>query len=437
MTSQALGTREIVIVGAGASGLAAANRLARARCRVTLLEARARIGGRIWSEREKGWPAAIELGAEFVHGGNPALDAVLREGKLKTAPVPEQHWQFAQDKRVSRPDTWERIDAVMRKIGPRFRGSFSEWLEKHGDLVTSSDRQLAKGFVEGFQGAPLERMSAHALFEATKEDEEQLRVRGGYKRLVDYLKKELTRREVRALTNQVVEEVRWKQREVVVRTTDQTEFVARAVLITVPLGVLKASPGEEGAIRFDPPLAAKARALEQLESGHAQRLILRLRADIWRRGVIPAELRADGGRAFGFLHSSEKYFPVWWSLAPSSMIVGWTGGPPAEQMKRWTEREVLAAGIDSLAKLLGCSARALRRSIVDWRTHNWTRDPFTRGAYAYATAGAERAPVELAKPVNGTLFFAGEATADPLEVGTVHGAIASGERAAKEILRIL
>jgi monoamine oxidase len=119
------------------------------------------------------------------------------------------------------------------------------------------------------------------------------------------------------------------------------------------------------------------------------------------------------------------------------MIVGWTGGPVAEEMASWKDSDVFAAGASTLAKLLGCSRRSLQQAIVDWRTHNWSADPFTRGAYSYATAGEERAPNALAKPIQGTLFFAGEATADPLELGTVHGAIASGERAAKEVLRSL
>jgi monoamine oxidase len=106
-------------------------------------------------------------------------------------------------------------------------------------------------------------------------------------------------------------------------------------------------------------------------------------------------------------------------------------------MASWKDADMFAAGMKTLARLLGCSRRSLQRAIVDWRTHNWSADPFTRGAYSYATAGAEGAPNALAKSVQGTLFFAGEATADPLELGTVHGAVASGERAAKEVLRTL
>jgi len=435
MKSRKLAPPEIIVVGAGVAGLAATRRLGRAGMRVTLLEARDRIGGRIWSLREKDWPAAIELGAEFIHGGNLALKAALRSARLNTSAVEEQHWQITNGRRILRPETWDRIDAVMRRIGPRFRGSFADWLERHGDQITRDDCKLAKSFIEGFQGAPLERMSAHTLFEATKRDEEQRRVRGGYERLVDFFEAELRRQKVRVFTNAVVSEIGWKRGRVAVRTSGGGEFVARAALIALPLGVLKLNGAEKGGVRFLPPLSAKQRIWNDLQTGQAVRLILRMHDAIWRRDLIPTDLRAKSGRAFGFLHSDKTYFPVWWSLGPSPMIVGWTGGPAAEEMKTWSDAKVFAAGLDTLANLLGCRRRTLRKAVLDWRTHNWGADPFTRGAYSYATAGAERAPERLARPIQGTLFFAGEATADRLELGTVHGAIASGERAAKEMVR--
>ncbi len=74
--------------------------------------------------------------------------------------------------------------------------------------------------------------------------------------------------------------------------------------------------------------------------------------------------------------------------------------------------------------------------VAAWN-YNWTADPFTRGAYSFATAGFENAPQEFARPIARTIFFAGEATADRLELGTVHGALASGERAAQGILSSL
>jgi monoamine oxidase len=162
-----------------------------------------------------------------------------------------------------------------------------------------------------------------------------------------------------------------------------------------------------------------------------------MRTEVWRRGPIPEALRAENGRAFGFVHSAEPFFPVWWSEAPSPILVGWTGGVAARKMAGWPGERIFQTARRTLAKLLRCTDEALARSVVDYRTHDWAADVFTRGAYSFATAGKENAPRELGRPVGGTLFFAGEATADLLELGTVHGALASGVRAADEVLAVI
>jgi monoamine oxidase len=90
-----------------------------------------------------------------------------------------------------------------------------------------------------------------------------------------------------------------------------------------------------------------------------------------------------------------------------------------------------------MARVFGRSKDELRRGIRDWDTHNWSRDPFSRGAYSFTAAGGEDAAQKFRAPMRDTLFFAGEATADGEEVGTVHGALASGFRAAKEITSAL
>ena len=82
--------------------------------------------------------------------------------------------------------------------------------------------------------------------------------------------------------------------------------------------------------------------------------------------------------------------------------------------------------------MFGISKREIRERVIAWETHNWSRDPFSRGAYSFISAGHEDAAKTLREPVQDTLFFAGEATADGEEVGTVHGALASGLRAAAE-----
>jgi monoamine oxidase len=424
---------DVIVVGAGAAGLAAAARLARKLKRIVVLEARDRIGGRIWAERLQTWPTPVELGAEFVHTGNASMSAWLRRGKLKQEPVADCHWLVEQGRGIAVPAAWERIDAVMRRIGPRFRGSFGEWMGRHAEELPAVDRVLASTFVEGFHGAPLDRMSARTLYRATFGEEEQTRLRAGYGELVDTLQRSLPKDRVRLELGAVISRVQWR-RGAVMLTDGARRWRANAALLTVPAGVLRARAGERGAIQFSPKLPGKDQAWRALGVGHALRIVLRLRRDVWARGFLPSELRAHRGRAFGFVHSDESAFPVWWSKAPHPVFIGWTGGPAAERMTGWTPERIHREARRALARLFACAESAIDRAVLDWRTHDWAGDPFTRGAYSFSVAGEEDAPKRAAAPVQNTLFFAGEATADALELGTVHGALASGERAAEEIL---
>ncbi len=428
---------DVIVIGAGVAGLLAAVRLAEGGKRVVVLEARGRVGGRILSEERKGWPAPVELGAEFVHSGNAVMEAVLKEAKVRKRRIEERHWLAGDGRQARMDDAWDRIYAVMEKIGPRFRGDFARWLKRHGDDVAAPDRALAEAFVKGFNGASLERMSGPALFEASQEDEEQFRPSKRYASVPEMLARKLVRAAGEIEFDCVVRSVVWSRAGVVVEDQRGKKWAARCALVTLPLGVLKAKDGERGAVRFEPRLAAKEKVLAKIESGHARRVVLRMREDIWRRGPIPAALRARDGRAFGFIHSEEETFPVWWAEAPKPVLVGWTGGPAAAAMRGWSEAKAVRAACRTLAKLLGCAEKQVRAAVREARSYDWAADPFTRGAYSYAVAGAEKAPKELAKPVGRVLFFAGEATADVLELGTVHGALASGERAAREIRTML
>ncbi len=115
------------------------------------------------------------------------------------------------------------------------------------------------------------------------------------------------------------------------------------------------------------------------------------------------------------------------------MLTGWAGGSRARALLSEKDETVAAVALEALGHLLKVSSRRLNRLLEGWHFHNWTKDPFSRGAYSYTGVGGTAAHRALARPVAGTLFFAGEAT-DPDQNGTVAGAIASGLRAAREIL---
>jgi len=130
--------------------------------------------------------------------------------------------------------------------------------------------------------------------------------------------------------------------------------------------------------------------------------------------------------------------PTWWTSLPvrSPVLVGYVGAVPAEQLLAEDPPSRLERSLVALSEVLAVPRRELEEQLDASASHDWHADPFARGAYSYISVGGNSAPRALARPVDGTLFFAGEAT-DGAQIGTVAGALSSGRRAAREILRVL
>jgi monoamine oxidase len=137
-----------------------------------------------------------------------------------------------------------------------------------------------------------------------------------------------------------------------------------------------------------------------------------------------------------FLQGADEHFPIWWTTMPvrTPVIVGWAGGPRAWAMSGLPEEEVVYRAVASLARYLGMTKGRVARAVTAAWTYDWGADPLARGAYSWPLVGGSAAAKTLARAVEQTLFFAGEATDAGGRNGTVHGAIASGERAARQVL---
>lgn len=424
---------DIVVIGAGIAGVAAAGELARRGWSVRVLEARDRTGGRILSSERRGWPEPVELGAEFIHGGNRALAKVLRRASLRTRPVETNMWWQQDGRLVLVPDFWERIQRVTGRIPWRNRGqSFQQFLREKGSKLDPRDRQIAETYVASFNAAPIGRLSAHAQrTDHAGADTKDSKVIGRYDAVVHAVQQKWPRGRVALSLRSIVTDVSWRVNAVAIRTRlpggKTLTHRAKAVVVTLPLGVLQA-----GAVRFAPALRDKQRIAAKMGWGQVVRVILRFRAGFWSAPFVPDTLKAGSGRAFGFVNAPDESIPVWWSLsAPAPVLTGWAAGIPAEALSRASPAEIRDEAVKSLAAILQTSQVKLRRWLLDWQTHDWAADPFTRGAYSHITAGNEEGPAQLAKPVAGTLFFAGEATAR--DIGTVHGALESGLNAARAV----
>ena len=424
--------RDFVVIGGGVAGLAAAVELAehaKSGAKVVVLEARTRLGGRVWTRRHAGWPCPIELGAEFVHGRNPELFALAESEGLSIVRIPDAHLE-AREGGYFRPigDVWKRFESLTRRM--RAHGpdrSVAEFLDSRRRL-SASDRRLLTGLVEGYDAAPITRASENALSTAGEEPSDpderaQYRIVSGYDGVVRALERRARRAGVRIRLSTVVTDVLWRRERVVVRTARGARVVARRAVITLPIGVLKAPPGSRGAIRFDPEPPSLRRTLAGLEMGEAVRLVVRFREAFWRDSF------GERGEA-SFLHASPP-FRTLWTAAPleARMLTLWAGGPAATRLGEKGLAAALDTGLHELAGLFGTTLARVKRLFLAAHAHDWTRDPFSRGAYSYQAVGGAAAPKALARPVENTLFFAGEATQSD-ESGTVPGAIASGRRAA-------
>jgi monoamine oxidase len=170
------------------------------------------------------------------------------------------------------------------------------------------------------------------------------------------------------------------------------------------------------------------RAADALRSGPVYRVVLRFRSAFW-------ESRQDLADA-GFILSRENFFSTWWTTLAmrSTILTGWSAGAHAKGLHGLTREAILEEALQSLARIIGVPVEAIREQLENIYFHDWQRDVFARGAYSYVPAGALWARKQLAVPVEDTLYFAGEATDQGGHSATVHGAIESGRRAARQIL---
>jgi monoamine oxidase len=440
---------DAVVIGAGAAGLTAARQLHEQNLDVVVLEARERIGGRIFTLRDNNTSVPIELGAEFIHGSAPELDLLLKEARLPSVDIAGTRWQVAGSQLRPMDDFWERLDRVMRKLDPKRSPdrSFEAFLAtKPGGRRLAAERRLALQFVEGFHAADPSRVSERVLADDGSPGDDIRerrigRVIDGYDRVIDTLAAPLGDRIRRSA---IVTRVRWAPGNVSVETRHpdgraRPAITARAAIITVPIGVLKADAGDDGAIEFDPELRTKQQALEHVAMGSVVRIVLRLSERFWAADWFAKQSRRPDLDTMSFLHTSDEQFPIWWTAYPmrAPILIGWHGGPGATALAQLAFEQVEQVAIESLARQLGVPFRRVRSMVEGAWMHDWEHDPFTRGVYSYQTVGGVGAPAMLARPLRGTLFFAGEATDPDGRTGTVHGAIATGRRAADEVHRSL
>ncbi|MEV5611151.1 NAD(P)/FAD-dependent oxidoreductase [Streptomyces sp. NPDC052225] len=426
---------DTIVVGAGVAGLTAARLLHAAGQRVLVLEARDRVGGRMWTDRTAGF--SVDRGASWIHGltGNPLTDLVpafgmetheftvgsFQAGGRPIADHDESGRLLDADATRRWTDDVDTADALFQRTiadsghDESYATAAERTLAATGLTTERADRVRAfyRHRTEEQCGAEAEQVAAHALDEDAIEGDEVI-FPGGFDVLPRKLAEGLDVRlgtTVTAITRSSSDGV---------RVDTRTEsFEAAQVIVTVPLGVLKA-----GTIEFTPALPdTVAGPIDRLGMGVFNKVFLQFPQRFWQDDVYA--IRRHGKPGFPW-HS-------WYDVSAVSgepMLLTFAGGAWGREIERKTDEEIVASVLDALRALYGAS---VPDPVAHWITR-WGSDPLARGSYSYVAVGSSHDDHDaLAGPVDGVLHFAGEATYAH-EPATVHGALLSGHRAAERIL---
>jgi monoamine oxidase len=416
----------ILIIGAGASGLLAARRLAAAGFSVTLLEAASSPGGRILTLSSPGFSTPIEGGAEFIHGDLPISLQLVKEAGIPLHPVKGQ-----MTGQVLSPD-WEELMQKMGQIkedmpiADLLATWFSE--EKYAGL-----RDSARRFAEGYDLADLHTVSTLALYKewASEEDEEEYRLEGGYRRLIDYLAGECRSNGCTLHLSSPVTLVQWQQGRVAVTTADGRQYTADRLITTVSLGVLQQSAtapaGPTPALRFSPAIPEYIRAAGQIGFGSVIKILLEFKTPFWNGKKTGAQTL--------FILSSEPV-PTWWTQTPEAdlLLTGWLAGKGMQIFRQLDQAGRIDSCLRSLAAIFSVSQDFLQQQLTASLILDWEQAPYIHGGYSFDTIATPVARALLSEPIAQTLYFAGEAIYEGSAPGTVEAAFSSGLAVAEKII---
>ncbi len=424
---------DAVIIGAGIAGLTAVRLLSREGpgLKVLILEARDRVGGRIYTHPDREMvPHGVEMGAQMVHGSKVATWDLIREFGIQTRPIPgwgaKDSLVFNRGSRAGKLDEamLEGLYGKLESAMTSFEGMDMSWAAFLQTLsLTPEETQYLTAVSQEFSAEAEDISLLSVLHYETAWAEvmdQNFQVVGGYSQIIKKMAESLTGKiELSSEVNGVF----WRPglAGVSYRSNGQTQtLTTQRLIITVPVGVL-----QSGALPIEPALPDwKQEAIDSLQMGSAV--------------VANMLFKLDGGKAL-FEDSMAYHTPgdrvVF--LSPHGpkgevqAIKAWISGAAAQEISQLGEEAGVAQLISWLESATGQPDLAGR---LHWSQYkDWITDPYSRGSYSFTRPGGLGQRKLLARPVEGTLYFAGEACAESPNYQTVHGAYLSGKRVAEDV----
>lgn len=442
--------KRIVVIGAGLAGLAAARELQKQGHEVVIVEARERIGGRIWTSTR--WPdMPLDFGATWIHGvqGNPltALADEIQASRIVTSYDLSIAYNTSGDQLSTAAETLledlrEQIAGILEAAQNQdpdqsIRQTIEPLLEQFDE---SSESYRFINFIlnselEQEYSGSADRLSTQWHDNGEEFGGNDALFAQGFKVITEFLAQGL-----HIELGQVVKEIQWQQSPVRV-ITQKAEFVADHVVVTLPLGVLQATNTlsyddfepvvaappvgvlQAQSLRFSPELPSnKQEAIARLGMGVLNKCYLRFEDAFWPDDVDWLE----------YVPAHHGEWAEWVSFkraANMPILLGFNAADRGREIEAWSDQQIVASAMQTLRTLFGDDIP----DPVDYQITRWASDPFALGSYSYNAVGSTPTMRNvLAAPLANRLFFAGEASHNDY-FGTAHGAYLSGLRAAEEV----